>query len=188
MPWPSPGSCCSRKRPTAKLYRLNRDHVAAAGIVALAQQWDTLAQQIRGEPGALVATSEGGSAGFESRRGYNTKPSSAGGFVVSRGVRMTPHSSPRVHTTRTHPKEPGGLLRPVAAHLRRAGQRTGVRRDRASSLCSCAPASAGPPVTSAREAMARLAAVCRIAQQVDTPLRDRGGSDTLLMLTVDTSS
>ena len=34
-------------RPPAKLYRLNRDHVAAAGITALAEQWDTLVRRIR---------------------------------------------------------------------------------------------------------------------------------------------
>jgi predicted nucleotidyltransferase len=34
-------------RPPANLYRLNRDHVAAAGITALADQWATLLQRIR---------------------------------------------------------------------------------------------------------------------------------------------
>lgn len=34
-------------RPPAKLYRLNRDHVAAAGITALAGQWETLVRRIR---------------------------------------------------------------------------------------------------------------------------------------------
>jgi predicted nucleotidyltransferase len=36
-------------RPPAKLYRLNRDHVAAAGIIALAEQWATLLRRIRDE-------------------------------------------------------------------------------------------------------------------------------------------
>ena len=36
-------------RPPAKLYRLNRDHVAAAGITALVQQWDVLLQRMRDE-------------------------------------------------------------------------------------------------------------------------------------------
>lgn len=36
-------------RPPAKLYRLNRDHVAAPGILALAEMWATLLQRIRGE-------------------------------------------------------------------------------------------------------------------------------------------
>jgi predicted nucleotidyltransferase len=36
-------------RPPAKLYRLNRDHVAAPGIVALAEQWGTLLKRIRDE-------------------------------------------------------------------------------------------------------------------------------------------
>lgn len=36
-------------RPPAKLYRLNRDHVAAAGILALAEQWPTLLGRIREE-------------------------------------------------------------------------------------------------------------------------------------------
>lgn len=36
-------------RPPAKLYRLNRDHVAARGIIALTEQWDTLLEKIRGE-------------------------------------------------------------------------------------------------------------------------------------------
>lgn len=36
-------------RPPAKLYRLNRDHVAAGGIVALADQWQTLLERIRVE-------------------------------------------------------------------------------------------------------------------------------------------
>ncbi|MGH3987730.1 MAG: nucleotidyltransferase domain-containing protein [Actinomycetes bacterium] len=35
--------------PPAKLYRLNRDHVAAAGIIALTGQWETLLQRIRDE-------------------------------------------------------------------------------------------------------------------------------------------
>lgn len=43
------GIVLREERPPAKLYRLNRDHVAAAGIVALAQQWDTLLQRIREE-------------------------------------------------------------------------------------------------------------------------------------------
>jgi predicted nucleotidyltransferase len=34
-------------RPPAKLYHLNRDHVAAAGISALAEQWEVLLQRIR---------------------------------------------------------------------------------------------------------------------------------------------
>lgn len=36
-------------RPPAKLYRLNRDHVAAPGIIALAEQWGTLLRRIRDE-------------------------------------------------------------------------------------------------------------------------------------------
>lgn len=36
-------------RPPAKLYRLNRGHVAAAGITALADQWGALLQRIRDE-------------------------------------------------------------------------------------------------------------------------------------------
>lgn len=36
-------------RPPAKLYRLNRDHVAAAGVIALTGQWETLLQRIRDE-------------------------------------------------------------------------------------------------------------------------------------------
>jgi predicted nucleotidyltransferase len=36
-------------RPPAKLYRLNRDHVAAAGITALADQWATLLRHIGDE-------------------------------------------------------------------------------------------------------------------------------------------
>jgi predicted nucleotidyltransferase len=36
-------------RPPAKLYRLNRDHVAAVGIIALAEQWDALVQRISGQ-------------------------------------------------------------------------------------------------------------------------------------------
>jgi predicted nucleotidyltransferase len=36
-------------RPPAKLYRLNRDHVAAAGVTALVQQWDALLQRMRDE-------------------------------------------------------------------------------------------------------------------------------------------
>ena len=36
-------------RPPAKLYRLNRDHVAAAGIISLADQWATLLKRIRDE-------------------------------------------------------------------------------------------------------------------------------------------
>jgi predicted nucleotidyltransferase len=36
-------------RPPAKLYRLNRDHVAAPGIIALAEQWATLLRRIRDE-------------------------------------------------------------------------------------------------------------------------------------------
>jgi predicted nucleotidyltransferase len=36
-------------RPPAKLYRLNRDHVAATGIIALTEQWGTLLQRIRDE-------------------------------------------------------------------------------------------------------------------------------------------
>ena len=35
------------ERPPAKLYRLNRDHVAAAGIVVLADQWALLLQRIQ---------------------------------------------------------------------------------------------------------------------------------------------
>ncbi|HET7355381.1 MAG TPA: nucleotidyltransferase domain-containing protein [Nocardioidaceae bacterium] len=38
-------------RPPAKLYRLNRDHVAAPGILALAAMWATLMQRIRDELG-----------------------------------------------------------------------------------------------------------------------------------------
>lgn len=34
-------------RPPANLYRLNRDHVAAPGIIALAEQWTTLIGRIR---------------------------------------------------------------------------------------------------------------------------------------------
>jgi predicted nucleotidyltransferase len=36
-------------RPPAKLYRLNRDHVAAPGIIALADQWGDLLRRIRDE-------------------------------------------------------------------------------------------------------------------------------------------
>lgn len=36
-------------RPPAKLYRLNRAHVAAPGILALAEMWSVLVQQIRDE-------------------------------------------------------------------------------------------------------------------------------------------
>jgi hypothetical protein len=43
------GIVLREERPPAKLYRLNREHVAAAGIVALAQQWDTLLERIREE-------------------------------------------------------------------------------------------------------------------------------------------
>lgn len=38
-------------RPPAKLYRLNRDHVATPGILALTQMWATLVQRIRDELG-----------------------------------------------------------------------------------------------------------------------------------------
>jgi len=36
-------------RPPAKLYRLNHDHVAAPGILALAEMWTTLVQRMRDE-------------------------------------------------------------------------------------------------------------------------------------------
>lgn len=36
-------------RPPAKLYRLNRDHVAASGVIALVGQWEELLQRIRDE-------------------------------------------------------------------------------------------------------------------------------------------
>lgn len=36
-------------RPPAKLYRLSREHVAAAGILALAEQWGALLQRIHDE-------------------------------------------------------------------------------------------------------------------------------------------
>lgn len=39
-------------RPPSKLYRLNRDHVAAPGILALAEMWATLVQRIRDELGS----------------------------------------------------------------------------------------------------------------------------------------
>lgn len=41
------GVVLSEDRPPAKLYRLNRDHVAAAGVIALAGQWETLVRRIR---------------------------------------------------------------------------------------------------------------------------------------------
>lgn len=41
------GVALCEERPPAKLYRLNRDHVAAAGIVALASQRDELLRRIR---------------------------------------------------------------------------------------------------------------------------------------------
>ena len=36
-------------RPPAKLHRLNRDHVAAEGITALADQWNTLLDRVKDE-------------------------------------------------------------------------------------------------------------------------------------------
>lgn len=43
------GVALRESHPPAKLYRLNRDHVAAAGITALAEQWNTLLSRIRAE-------------------------------------------------------------------------------------------------------------------------------------------
>lgn len=45
-------------RPPAKLYRLNRDHVAAAGIEALAGQRDVLLSRIRSELGTWAVPAE----------------------------------------------------------------------------------------------------------------------------------
>lgn len=43
-------------RPPSKLYRLNRDHVAAPGILALAEMWATLVQRIRDELGSWASS------------------------------------------------------------------------------------------------------------------------------------
>ena len=61
-------------RPPAKLYRLNRDHVAAAGIVALAEQWGTLLRRVRDEladwsPGPVTACLFGSAARGEAGPG-----------------------------------------------------------------------------------------------------------------------
>lgn len=43
------GVVLRESRPPAKLYRLNRDHVAAGGIEALADQWEVLLSRLRAE-------------------------------------------------------------------------------------------------------------------------------------------
>lgn len=43
------GVVVREERPPAKLYRLNRGHVAATGIVALVGQWDELVSRTRSE-------------------------------------------------------------------------------------------------------------------------------------------
>lgn len=43
------GIVLSERRPPAILYRLNREHVAAPGIIALAEMWTALVQRIRDE-------------------------------------------------------------------------------------------------------------------------------------------
>jgi len=43
------GIALREDRPPSKLYRLNRDHVAADGVLALTGMWDTLLSRIRAE-------------------------------------------------------------------------------------------------------------------------------------------
>lgn len=54
------GVVLREKRPPAKLYRLNRDHVAATGIVALAGQWTELLGRIRDDLSSWVVPAEAG--------------------------------------------------------------------------------------------------------------------------------
>lgn len=43
------GVVLRESRPPAKLYRLNREHVAAPGVLALADMWGLLLERIRGD-------------------------------------------------------------------------------------------------------------------------------------------
>lgn len=54
------GLVLREERPPSKLYRLNREHVAAAGIEALAGQWTEFLARIRGELASWALAPEAG--------------------------------------------------------------------------------------------------------------------------------
>ena len=76
------GIVLRESRPPANLYRLNRDHVAAEGITALAHMWATLVARIRAEVETWSLPPEAAWLFGSAARGEGTEHSDIDIFLV----------------------------------------------------------------------------------------------------------
>lgn len=76
------GIVMRESRPPANIYRLNREHVAADGILALAQMWSALVGRIRADLGTWAVAPEGAWLFGSAARGDGTERSDLDVFLV----------------------------------------------------------------------------------------------------------
>lgn len=76
------GIAVRESRPPSNIYRLNHEHVAAEGILALAQMWSALVMRIRADLGTWPVPPEGAWLFGSAARGKGTERSDIDVFLV----------------------------------------------------------------------------------------------------------